>query len=58
MGKLEERVAIVTGAGQGMGRAIAHSLAREGASVVVNDINEETAKATVSDIKASFQLSI
>lgn len=52
MGKLEEKVAIVTGAGQGMGRAIAHSLARQGASVVVNDINEDTAKATVSDIQS------
>ena len=52
MGKLEEKVAIVTGAGQGMGRAIAHSLAEQGASVVVNDINENTAKATVSDIKS------
>ncbi len=52
MGKLEGKVAIVTGAGQGMGSAIAHSLAQQGASVVVNDMNETTAEATVSDIKS------
>ena len=52
MGKLEGKVAIVTGAGQGMGSAIAHSLAQHGASVVVNDMNETTAEATVSDIKS------
>ena len=52
MGKLEGKVAILTGAGQGMGSAIAHSLAQQGASVVVNDMNETTAEATVSDIKS------
>jgi NAD(P)-dependent dehydrogenase (short-subunit alcohol dehydrogenase family) len=48
MANLEEKVAIVTGAGSGIGRASARRLAAEGASVVVADINEETAAETVA----------
>ena len=50
MGKLENKIAIVTGAGQGIGRAIATKLAAEGATVVVTDINEATAKETAEAI--------
>ena len=42
--------ALVTGAGQGMGAAIAARLARDGHHVAVNDINAETARATAADI--------
>lgn len=47
---LAEKVAVVTGAGQGMGREIALGLAQAGASVVVADVNAETAASTASSI--------
>lgn len=48
--RLAGKVAIVTGAGSGMGRAIAALYAKEGAKVVVADINIESANATVEQI--------
>ena len=48
--KLEGRVAIVTGAGQGIGRAIAEKLRDEGASLIVADKNSETAAKTAAEI--------
>jgi pyridoxal 4-dehydrogenase len=48
--KFEGRVAIVTGAGQGIGRAIAEKLRAEGASVIVADKNSETAAKTAAEI--------
>ncbi len=49
--RLKGKVALVTGAGRGIGREIALTLAKEGARVVVNDINEEMAEKTAEDIK-------
>ncbi len=50
---LEDRVAVVTGGGQGLGQAIAFRLAKEGAHVVVADLNEETAQATAAQITST-----
>jgi len=48
---LQDRIAIVTGAAQGLGEAIAHRLAREGAHVVVADINFEGARRVAEAIR-------
>jgi 2-hydroxycyclohexanecarboxyl-CoA dehydrogenase len=48
--ELERKVAIVTGSGQGIGKAIAIKLAREGANIAVVDLNLETATETVREI--------
>jgi 2-hydroxycyclohexanecarboxyl-CoA dehydrogenase len=50
VGKLDNKIAIVTGAGSGIGRAIAVKLAAEGATVVVSDINEVAAKETAASL--------
>ena len=53
MGKLGGKVAIVSGSGRGIGREIALKIASEGASVVVNDLDDGPAKQTVADIEAA-----
>ena len=52
--ELVDRVAIVTGAARGIGKAIAMALAREGARVVVNDIDAECAAETVAEIVGKY----
>jgi 3-oxoacyl-[acyl-carrier protein] reductase len=51
--RLKDKVAIVTGAGSGMGEAIAHTYAREGAKVAVLDVNEQAANKVASAIGAA-----
>ena len=51
--KLKDRVALVTGGGSGIGRAIALLFAEEGARVVVNDLHLATAEKTVQEMGAS-----
>ena len=51
--QFKEKVAIVTGSGGGIGQAYAEALAREGAAVVVADINTEGAQKVADGIKAA-----
>ena len=51
MGQLDGKVAIVTGSGRGIGRDVALRLARDGAAVVVNDLDEAPAKETIALIE-------
>jgi 3-oxoacyl-[acyl-carrier protein] reductase len=50
---LKGRTALITGAGQGVGKAIAHTLAQAGAVVLINDVVEERAKEAAEEIRAS-----
>ncbi|MBV4358488.1 SDR family NAD(P)-dependent oxidoreductase [Pinibacter aurantiacus] len=51
MKQLEGKIALVTGAGSGIGREVAYLYAAEGAKVVVSDINEKGGNETVDEIK-------
>jgi len=51
--RLQGKIALVTGAGQGIGRACALRFAAEGARVVVNDVREDAARAVVGEIEAA-----
>lgn len=53
MGVLDGKVAIVTGAGQGIGRGISLAMAKEGASIGVVEVNPETAKRTAEEVQAA-----
>ena len=50
MSRLQDKVALISGSGRGIGREIALKLASEGAKIVVNDLDAEPAQQTVADI--------
>lgn len=52
MGRVENKVALITGAAQGLGAATAELLAREGAKLVLTDINVEGLRKTADDINS------
>ena len=49
-GQLEDRVAVITGAGEGIGRGIASAFVKEGSKVVIAEINAELGNAAVSEL--------
>jgi len=51
--RLDDRTAVVTGAGRSLGRAYALALAGAGAAVVVNDVDDDSARRTAADIEAA-----
>jgi 3-oxoacyl-[acyl-carrier protein] reductase len=53
-GRFEDKVAVVTGAAQGIGEAYARALAAEGASVVVADLNAEAGEKVAADLGGLF----
>ena len=53
MGRLEGKVAVITGAASGMGRATALRFATEGAAIVVADLNSQGAESVISEIAAA-----
>jgi len=56
--KLVSKVALVTGAAQGIGRAFAHALGEAGAAVAVVDVNADKAEATVAELRGKGVRSI
>jgi 3-oxoacyl-[acyl-carrier protein] reductase len=54
--KLKDQVALITGAAQGIGRAVAERLASEGASIVISDINAAAAQKTAEEIKQKYNV--
>jgi meso-butanediol dehydrogenase/(S,S)-butanediol dehydrogenase/diacetyl reductase len=58
MGSLDGKIALVTGAAQGIGRAISLRFAREGASVIAADMNEVGARETADEIQALGQAAL
>ena len=56
--KLKDKIIIVTGSGRGIGRGIALRLAKDGATVIINDINKENANKVSKEIQAMGQKSM
>lgn len=54
--RLKDKVAVITGSAQGIGKTIAETFAREGAKIVVTDINIEKAQETADEIKNKYNV--
>src|SRR5436189_152058 len=53
MGRLDERVAVITGGGEGIGKGIARRFAEEGARVLIAEVDEERGRTTADELAAS-----
>ena len=53
MGRLDQRVAVITGGGEGIGKGIARRFAEEGARVVIAEINEDRGRTTADELASS-----
>ena len=51
MGRLDDKVAIVTGGGRGLGSVFSHAMVKEGAKIVIADILDKEAEATAHEIR-------
>jgi 3-oxoacyl-[acyl-carrier protein] reductase len=56
--RFKDRVAIITGSGRGIGKETARRLAAEGASIMISDINFDTARETAEEIETSFKTKV
>ena len=54
--QLKDKVAFITGSASGIGKAMAIVFAREGAKIVIADLNKDAADATAAEIKATGAL--
>ncbi len=56
--RLKDKIAVITGSARGIGKTIAETFAREGAKIVVTDINIEQAKTTANEIKSKYNVDV
>ncbi len=54
--RLKDKVCVITGGGQGIGRTIAETYAKEGAKLALFDVSEENVKKTADEIKAKYNV--
>ncbi|MDR0977541.1 MAG: 3-oxoacyl-[acyl-carrier-protein] reductase [Endomicrobium sp.] len=52
--RLQNKTAVITGAAQGIGKAVAEIFASEGADIIISDINIESAEKTAAEIKSKY----